>query len=149
MANLANLDGLDPEAVASIACLEWHVPKELQVDVFDYYCNVVAPLVAAAPEVLRLRLMEIDTAIQQRGAAFHMQQKEDIHTYFVLVELDGEDWPWEVVVELSSQENWIKWFEKQDVVVSQLAILILSRANGTVEMVIESIPREEGVRRRR
>jgi hypothetical protein len=121
----------------------------MKEDVFDYYCNVVAPLVASAPEVLRLRLMEIDNAIQQRGAAFEMLQKEDIHTYFVLVELEGEDWPWEVVVELSTQEKWIKWFEKQDVVVSQPSFLVVIRANGTSEMVVEPIPREKGVRRRR
>jgi hypothetical protein len=63
----------------------------LKDDVYEYYCNVVAPLVADAPEVLRLRLMEIDNAIQQRGAALEMLEKKDIHTYFVLVELEGED----------------------------------------------------------
>jgi hypothetical protein len=121
----------------------------LKDDVYEYYCNVVAPLVADAPEVLRLRLMEIDNAIQQRGAALEMLEKKDIHTYFVLVELEGEDWPWEVVVELSTQEKWMKWFEKQDVVVSQCANPTLNRANRAIEMVFEPISRKESVRGRR
>lgn len=108
--------------------------------------NTVAPLVAAAPEVLRLRLLEVDNAIQQQGAKFETKETKSIHTYFILVELEGEDWPWEVIVELSTQEKWMKWFEKQDVVVSHHAFLMLDRANGTTGMVIEPISREQGVR---
>jgi hypothetical protein len=103
-------------AIESVTCLEWRVPIELHDEVFEYYTGTVVPLIMESPEVLRLRILEIDNAITQRGSTFGTKEKRTVHTFLTMVEMESDEWPWEVVMELAEDKKWEKYFEKQDVV---------------------------------
>jgi hypothetical protein len=115
-----------------VTCLEWRVPSDMQEQVFEYYTETVVPLIMNSPEVLRLRIFEVDHAIKQRGQDFGVMEKEKIHTFLTVVEMESEEWPWEVVMELAEDDKWSKYFEKQDVVVGRYLFLAVNERKLTV-----------------
>lgn len=114
----AGLMPLDIEHVASIAAMEWNVTADKEEEVLKFYEEVVGPTIASSPDVLRFRLFKIDHATTMDNGSYTIKNKDELHKYFTLVELESEEWPWDVVVELANEKCWTDYFEKQDVVVS-------------------------------
>ncbi|KAH5573149.1 hypothetical protein HBI24_202000 [Parastagonospora nodorum] len=108
-------DNTDVSAIESVTCLEWAVPVDMQEEVFNFYTGTVVPLIMGSPEVLRLRILEVDNAITQRGSTLGTKDKKTVHTFLTIVEMESDEWPWDVVMELAEDKNWEKYFEKQDV----------------------------------
>jgi hypothetical protein len=104
--------------VASIAASEWRVSSEQQAEIMEFYTSFVGPTISSSPDVLRIRLLEVDTATVLQGESYETTEKEKLHTYFTLIELETEEWPWETVFELAENEKWKKYFEAQSTVVS-------------------------------
>jgi hypothetical protein len=98
--------------------MEWHVTAAEEAEVVQYYTEQVGPTIASSPDVLRFRFFKIDSAVVQVGAASFAKEKETLHTYFTLVELESEEWPWDVVVDLAADGKWGRYFESQIVAVS-------------------------------
>lgn len=116
--------GTDVAAIESVTCLEWAVPVDMQEEVFKYYTGTVVPMIMGCPEVLRLRILEVDNAITQRGSTLGTKDKKTVHTFLTIVEMESDEWPWDVVMELAEDKNWEKYFEKQDVVGRVLLFLL-------------------------
>ncbi|KAL5114879.1 hypothetical protein ACEQ8H_007257 [Pleosporales sp. CAS-2024a] len=119
--NAEDWDGSDPSIIESVTCLEWQVPLDRQEEVMKYYTEGVIPLVMEGQDVLRVRIFEVDNAIVQRGIDMGTKDKTAVHSFFTLVEMESDEWPWDIVMELSEDERWVKYFEKQDVVVIRLS----------------------------
>lgn len=115
---LAGLMPLDIEHVASIAAMEWKVAADKEEEVLKFYEEVVGPTIASSPDVLRFRLFKIDYATTMDNGSYTINNKDELHKYFTLVELETEEWPWDVVVDLADDKCWKDYFETQDVVVS-------------------------------
>src|SRR5690242_9527835 len=98
--------------------MEWHVTSEMRDEVITWYTSYVAPLLASAPEVLRLRYFEVDNATVLQGLSYETKEKNALHTFLSLVELESDEWPWTEVIELAENEKWKQYFEAQKVVVS-------------------------------
>jgi hypothetical protein len=82
-----------------------------------------------------------------QAAKFETKEKDELHTYFTLVELESEQWPWDVVVDLAEDERWKNYFEGQQVVVRQLSALTrFGMTNEEIEMAAQSLPVEESIR---
>ena len=101
--------------------MEWQVSTEKQSEVMKFYTEVVGPTISSSPDVLRFRVFEVDNATVLQGDQYITQEKEKLLTYFTLIELDSEQWPWDVVFELAQNEKWIEYFESQKVVVSTMS----------------------------
>ncbi|RYN32075.1 hypothetical protein AA0112_g6248 [Alternaria arborescens] len=123
-------DGGDIEYVASIAAMEWNVAADKEEEVLKYYKDVVGPTISSSPDVLRFRLFKIDNATTMQGAEFENKSKDELHRYFTLVELESEQWPWDVVVDLAEDDRWKNYFEGQQVVKWQLAHYLTKRVYG-------------------
>jgi hypothetical protein len=141
------LMSIDIEYVASVAAMEWNVAADKEEEVLKYYKDVVGPTISSSPDVLRFRLFKIDNATTMQGAKFENKSKDELHSYFTLVELESEQWPWDVVVDLAEDDRWKNYFEGQQVVVCQLSALVkLEVANKETEMAACSLPDEESLR---
>ncbi|KAI4958228.1 hypothetical protein J4E86_003826 [Alternaria arbusti] len=135
-ADKAGDDGLmsiDIEYVASVAAMEWSVPADKEEEVMKYYREVVGPTISSSPDVLRFRLFEVDNATTMQGGKFETKDKKELHRYFTLVELESEQWPWDVVVDLAEDKEWKDYFESQQVVKWQLSHYLMKRAYGVPE----------------
>jgi hypothetical protein len=97
--------------------MEWRVAAEKEEEVLKYYNEVVGPTIASSPDVLRFRVFAIDNATIMQGGTYSTKEKDELHTYFTLVELESEEWPWDVVVDLADTRGWKEYFETQKVVV--------------------------------
>ena len=110
----------DIENVASAAAMEWSVPADKEEEVLKYYTEVVGPTIASSPDVLRFRLFTVDFATTMKNGSYTDKYSKEQHKYFTLVELESEEWPWDVVVELAEDQNWKDYFDTQTVVVSSI-----------------------------
>jgi hypothetical protein len=108
---------LDIQYISSVAAMEWRVSADKEEEVLKYYMDTVGPTISSSPDVLRFRVFEIDNATIMQGGQYSSKEKDELHTYFTLVELETEEWPWDVVVDLADQRGWKEYFEKQKVVV--------------------------------
>jgi hypothetical protein len=98
--------------------VEWRVPAEVRDEVFNFYTSYAAPKIFSSPDVLRFRIFEVDNATVLQGAQYETKEKGSLHSFLTLIELDVEEWPWTVIIELAKNDTWIRYFEGQDVVVS-------------------------------
>ncbi|KAK1907643.1 hypothetical protein P3342_005971 [Pyrenophora teres f. teres] len=121
--------GSDIEHVASVAAMEWRIPADKEEEVLKYYMEVVGPTIASSPDVLRFRLFTVDRATSIQGSSYVEKDSKLLHKYFTLVELESEEWPWDVVVELAEDENWKNYFDTQAVVKWQLSHYLVTQAN--------------------
>jgi hypothetical protein len=110
--------GLDVSQVACVGAMEWRVPEERQEEIFDFYTTFVAPEMIKSPDVLRFRVFEVDNAAVLEGNQFETKEKSTVHTFFTLVEMETEEWPWDVIIELDTVSKYKEFFEGQNVVVS-------------------------------
>lgn len=106
----------DVASVVSIAVMEWRISSDMVSEVLDFYVSTVGPKISSSPDVLRFRFFEIDNAIVSEGGSCVTKDKEALPTYFTLVELESEHWPWDVVVELAENKEWKLFFEAQTIV---------------------------------
>ncbi len=106
-----------PEDVMSVACMEWSIAPEMHAEVVDFYLTVMVPTLSRAPEMLRIRLFEVLNATVWKKDSYTTQETSGFHTFFLLMEMDSEDWPWEELMELSNSKQWRQWFENQTAVV--------------------------------
>ena len=136
-------DNLDVSQVVSVAAMEWRVSAETENEIIDFYTSFVGPKISSSPDILRFRLFEVDNATVLQGASYETKEKDSLHTYFTLVELETEEWPWDVVIELAENEKWKQYFEAQRVVVSCYLSDESGWANDETEMATESLSGEE------
>jgi hypothetical protein len=108
---------VDLSRVASVVAMEWRVAVEFQDDVFEFYTSQVAPMFADSEGMLRVRLFEVEDSTSLQGSSFDTKERDPLHGYFTLVELDTEEWPWEDIVELGSSKEWKRYFEDPKAVV--------------------------------
>lgn len=109
---------LDIEHVASIAAMEWTVAADKEEEVLKFYQETVGPTISSSPDVLRFRLFKIDYAVTvDKESKSTVKDVQQLHRYFTLVELEAEEWPWDVVVDLAEEQGWKDYFETQQVVV--------------------------------
>jgi len=107
----------DIEHIASVTAMEWDIPADKEEEVLKYYMEVVAPTIANAPDVLRFRVFQVDQATTIQGTSQTDKDSKQLHKFFTVVELESEDWPWEVIVELADDPKWKDYFESNTVVV--------------------------------
>jgi hypothetical protein len=108
----------DIEHVASIAAMEWTVDDAREEEVLKYYYEDVGPTISSSPDVLRFRLFKLDRAVVvDKDQKSTVLDNKDLHKYFTLVELESEEWPWDVVVDIAERPGWSEYFETQTVVV--------------------------------
>ncbi|KAH7072142.1 hypothetical protein BKA63DRAFT_517001 [Paraphoma chrysanthemicola] len=117
----------DASHIASVTGMEFHVPSELQDEVLAYYRAVMAPIIARSPDTIRFRLFEVDNATVLEGTEHSTKDRKTLHSYFVFAEFATEDWPWDAVLELGEDKNWVAWFEGQKVVKWQNAHYLVKR----------------------
>jgi hypothetical protein len=101
--------------------MEWRVPDDRMEEVFDFYTTCVAPNMIKSPDVLRFRVFEVDNATVLLSDSYETKPKDALHTYFTLVEMETEEWPWDVIVELDTIAKYREYFEDPTVVVSVTA----------------------------
>ncbi|USP75540.1 hypothetical protein yc1106_02814 [Curvularia clavata] len=119
---------LDIEHVASIAAMEWTVAADKEEEVLKFYQETVGPTIASSPDVLRFRLFKIDCAMTiDKEQQCNFKDVQQLHKYFTLVELEGEEWPWDVVVDLAEEQGWKDYFETQQVVKWQLSHYLVDK----------------------
>jgi hypothetical protein len=140
------LMSLDIEYVASIAAMEWSVAADKEEEVLKYYREKVGPMISSSPDVLRFRFFKIDNATAMQGGQFENKDSKTLHKYFTLVELESEQWPWDVIVDLAEDQRWKEYFDGQQVVVRRLPGLErFGMTNDDLEMATKSLPNEEGL----
>lgn len=103
--------------VVSVSATEWRVAASDYEEVMGFYTEVIAPTVVSSEEVLRLRIFEVDNATVFASGNYITKDKDAVHTYFTLIEIAGEDWPWDKILELSEFDQWKRQWETQDLVV--------------------------------
>lgn len=111
----SNVDHAD---VASVAVMEWQIKEGDEKEVLDFYKAEAAPTIASSPDVLRFRMLKINNATVLKANSYETLQTDKLHTYLTLVELECEEWPWDVVIALGEKPKWREYFEGQKVVVS-------------------------------
>ncbi|KAF5853474.1 hypothetical protein GGP41_002056 [Bipolaris sorokiniana] len=112
----------DIEHIASIAAMEWTIDEAREEEVLKYYYEVVGPTISSSPDVLRFRLFKLDRAVVvDRDQKRTFLDSKGLHRYFTLVELESEEWPWDVVVDIAEKPGWAEYFETQTVVKWQLS----------------------------
>ena len=104
--------------VASVAAMEWRVTQEMKEEITTWYTSYVGPLISSSPDIIRFRLFEVDNATVLEGEKYETKEKDELHTYLTMVELETEEWPWDVVIELAENEKWKQYFEAQREIVS-------------------------------
>jgi hypothetical protein len=105
-----------------VSAVEWKVAADMKDEVLDFYISYLGPKVASSPDTIRFRLFEVEDANVIQGDSQKIKEKDSLHSYFALVEFETEEWPWDVLFELSQNEQYNKYFETQEVVVSRLWI---------------------------
>lgn len=100
-----------------VAVMEWTISAGMSEEVLSFYNSFVGPTLSSSPDILRLRFFEVEDSMVWKGDAYASQGKSELHTYITLVELESEQWPWDVVVELGKNQKWVNYFEKQTIVV--------------------------------
>ncbi|CAO2653446.1 Nn.00g028570.m01.CDS01 [Neocucurbitaria sp. VM-36] len=113
--------------IASVAVMEWRVSADVEKDVLQFYTTVVGPTISSSPDVLRFRLFEVDNATVLQGSSYVTKEKDALLTYFTLVELESEQWPWDAVVELAEIDQWKEYFEQQTVVKWQVSDFLVKK----------------------
>lgn len=108
----------DHADIASVAVMEWQVAEGDEKAVLDFYKSEAAPTIASSPEVLRFRMFKIRNATVLKANSYETLEKEKLHTYLTLAELETEEWPWDVVIALGGKPKWREYWEEQKVVVS-------------------------------
>ncbi|KAH7385504.1 hypothetical protein DE146DRAFT_621455 [Phaeosphaeria sp. MPI-PUGE-AT-0046c] len=117
----------DMSQVASVAAMEWRVTQEMKEEIISWYTSYVGPLISSSPDIIRFRLFEVDNATVLQGESYETKEKDSLHTYFTMVELETEEWPWDVVLELAENEKWKQYFEAQREVKWQLSHYLVKR----------------------
>lgn len=107
--------------------MEWRISSDMVDEVLDFYVSTVGPKISSSPDVLRFRFFEIEDALTSHGSSHTTKDKDTLPTYFTLVELESEHWPWDVVVELAENEKWKLFFEAQVAVVRILKLAYSTR----------------------
>lgn len=93
--------------------------SDVHDDVLNFYTTVAVPTLVASPAILRFRMFQVDRATSMEEESYITEDNETLHTYLTVVEMETEQWPWDVVVELAEIPEWKEYFEKQEAVVSQ------------------------------
>jgi hypothetical protein len=62
-------------------------------------------------------MFKIKNATLLEADSHETPKNKNLHTYLTLVELESEEWPWDVVIALSEKPKWREYFEGQKVVV--------------------------------
>ncbi|KAF2127539.1 hypothetical protein P153DRAFT_319820 [Dothidotthia symphoricarpi CBS 119687] len=114
--------------IASVAAMEWHLPADMEDKVLDYYINDVAPGIMTSPDVLRFRLFKVKNATVWEKNTHTTLDKTALKTYFTLVELAGDEWPWAAIVDMAEDERWKAYFESQTVVKWQLSHYLVQKS---------------------
>src|ERR1051325_6420007 len=125
--------------------MEWRVSAEMQEEIVSWYISFLAPKFSNIPDVLRFRLFEVDNATVLQGVSYETKAKDSLHTYFTLVELESEEWPWEAILELCDNKEWLQFFEAQRMVVSQVCGVYREYANRVTDVATQLLHREETV----
>ena len=97
--------------------MEWQIAPDMEDEVIHFYTSVVGPLLTTSPDVLTLRLMKIENAAVWKNGSHDTKDKKELQTFFTFSELATEQWPWDVVMQLSEMEKWKTFFEPQTIVV--------------------------------
>lgn len=105
--------------------MEWQVEGGDEKEVLDFYKSEGAPTIAASPDVLRFRMFEIKTATVLQADSYKTIEKQNLHTYLTVAELESEEWPWDAVVALGEKPKWKEYFEGQKIVVSEVVLQML------------------------
>lgn len=108
----------------------------------------MAPKIFSSPDVLRFRIFEVDNAMTLQGASYETKDKDLLHSYFTLIELDTEEWPWSIVLELDEHPKWKQYFEGQDVVVSYQLSFEAESPNRVIEVATQHISGEKKLPRK-
>ncbi|RMZ71832.1 hypothetical protein GMOD_00009175 [Pyrenophora seminiperda CCB06] len=122
---------MNPEDIEDVACvtaMEWSIVADKEADVLKYYMEVVGPLIAQSPDVLRFRLFQVDSATTIQGNQYTQKESKKLHKFFTMVELASEEWPWDVVVELAEDEQWKAYFDTDAVVKWQVSNFLVKQA---------------------
>lgn len=120
--------------------MEWQIKGDDEKEVLDFYQTEAAPLIAAAQGNMRFRIFRIDNATVQKANSYDTLQKDKLHTYLTLVELDSEEWPWDVVIALGENPGWRKYFEEQRAVVSKIASYVSFQPLISLEVAEQPLP---------
>lgn len=126
-------NSVDHADVASVAVMEWQIAEGEEKEVIDFYKAEAAPTIASSPDVLRFRMFKINNATVLKADSYETLQKEKLHTYLTLVELESEEWPWDVVIALGEKPKWREYFEGQKVVVSANQTPIVGKKSHKVQ----------------
>lgn len=126
--------------VVSVALMEWQIKDDYEKAVLDFYFSEAAPTIAASPDVLRFRLLKVDNATVLKAQSYDTLEKQKLHTYLSLVELESEEWPWDVVIALGENPKWKEYFEDQKAVVSVLVRWGSRRTLISLEVAEHSLP---------
>ncbi|KAJ4987056.1 hypothetical protein SVAN01_07472 [Stagonosporopsis vannaccii] len=123
-------DGRDTDHrdIVSVAVMEWQIKGEDEKAILDFYMSGAAPTIAGSPDVLRFRMFKIDNATVLKAESYDTLEKDKLHTYLSLVELDAEEWPWDVVVALGEKPGWREYFEDQKAVKWQSSHYLVKRS---------------------
>lgn len=143
------LMSLDIEHVASVAAMEWSIEAYKKEEIMKFYTDVVGPTISSSPDVLRFRVFEIDSATTIEGEKSEVKEKENLHQLFTLVELESEEWPWDVVIDLAEEQAWKDYFEKQHCVVRMVTLADTTFTNQSAEMAAESLLGEKSIPQRK
>ncbi|KAF3038745.1 hypothetical protein E8E11_002084 [Didymella keratinophila] len=119
--------------IASVAVMEWQIAEGDEKEVINFYKAEAAPTIASSPDVLRFRMFKINNATVLKADSYETLQKEKLHTYLTLVELESEEWPWDVVIALGEKPKWREYFEGQKVVVSADETPIVGKKSDKVQ----------------
>lgn len=112
----------DHADVVSVAVMEWQVKEGDEKAIVDFYHSEAAPTIAGSPDVLRFRMLKIQNATVLKAGSYDTLEKDKLHTYLTLVELETEEWPWDVVIALGELPKWRDYWEGQKAVVSIVTI---------------------------
>ncbi|KAF1850588.1 uncharacterized protein K460DRAFT_382251 [Cucurbitaria berberidis CBS 394.84] len=115
--------------IASVAAMEWRVSPEVEEDVVHFYKTVVGPTISSSQDVLRFRFFKIDTATVLQGSSYVTKEKGALYTYFTLVELESDEWPWDAVVDLAENQKWNAYFEQQNTVKWQVSHYLVKKTS--------------------
>jgi hypothetical protein len=98
--------------------MEWHISKDKETEIMDYYTTIIGPLVAANADTIRIRLFEVDNATVLQGLSYETTERSSLNSYLTIVEFETEEWPWDLAFALSENKKWGEYFEAQKEVVS-------------------------------
>jgi len=117
----------DMTQVASVTATEWRVTGKDQEEAFKFYTECIAPTIASGEESLRFRLFQVHNATVLTDGMYTTKDTDSVHTYFALLELSSDDWPWERILQLTELDQWKKHWETQDSVKWQTSHYLVQR----------------------